>query len=310
MPRIVEVTVAPSDTERLLDDLGQARGVIGVRLQRGASVSPPGDVVSITITNRGLHPLVAALQSRGIGQSQGSLTTSGPLSVVAPGHADAVSSDTSEASWEEMEQEIARESNMTANGLAVMSLSGVLAAVGLSNNALHFVIAAMVIAPGFEPLTRISLGAVAGSRSVIRRGLVQTVTGYLALMLGAALATLLMRLLGKWPPGAESSYLPPLQLLPYWSTIEGPSILVSVAASIGGAVLIAANRAVLTAGVMIALALIPSAAMIGMAAASLDIAMGLKGLLRWAIEAALVVGLSAVVFAWKRHRTHRRVMLS
>jgi uncharacterized membrane protein len=199
---------------------------------------------------------------------------------------------------------------MTVNGLAVMSLSGVLAAIGLSNNALHLVIGAMVIAPGFEPLTRISLGAMAGSRSVVRRGLAQTFAGYLALMLGAALAILLMRLLGKWPPGTESSYLPPMQLLPYWSSIEGSSIIVSVAASIGGAVLIAANRAVLTAGVMIALALIPSAAMIGMAAASLDVAMGLKGLLRWAIEVALVLGLSAVVFAWKRHRTHRRAMLS
>ncbi len=310
MPRIVELTVAPSDTERLLGDLRQAEGIVSIRLQRGASVSPPGDAISITITNRGLHPLLAALQARSGGQHQGTVVTSGPLSVVAPGRSDAISSDTSEATWEEMEQEVARESNMTANGLSVMLLSGVIAAVGLSSNTLHFVIAAMVIAPGFEPLTRISLGAIGGSPSVVRRGLVQTCTGYLALMLGAALAILLMRLVGKSPPGAESSYLPPMQLLTYWSSIEGSSIIVSVAASVGGAVLIAANRAVLTAGVMLGLALIPSSAMIGVAGASLDLTMGLSGLLRWAIDAALVVGSSAVVFAWKRHRTHRRAMLS
>jgi uncharacterized membrane protein len=73
--------------------------------------------------------------------------------------------------------------------------------------------------------------------------------------------------------------------------------------------LIASRRAVLTAGVMIALALVPAAtiASLGVVAGQLDVAG--KGLLRWAIEVALVAATSALVFLWKRSSVQRRNIL-
>src|SRR5690606_12749644 len=95
----------------------------------------------------------------------GSLTTTEPVSTFTPGSIPAIVRDTSESTWEEMELLIGKESNMTINALLLMGISGILAALGLATKAVHFVIGAMAIAPGFEPIVRISLGTVAKSRA-------------------------------------------------------------------------------------------------------------------------------------------------
>ncbi|MBM3492617.1 MAG: hypothetical protein FJX68_19690 [Alphaproteobacteria bacterium] len=48
-----------------------------------------------------------------------------------------------------MELVIGKNSNMTGNALLVMLAAGVLAAIGIATNALHIVIGAMLIAPGY-----------------------------------------------------------------------------------------------------------------------------------------------------------------
>ncbi len=60
----------------------------------------------------------------------------------------------------------------------------------------------MLIAPGFLPLVRVSLGIVAQSPAW-RRGLVDLIKGYAAV---AASATLLLIGMGKQPLGEEASY--------------------------------------------------------------------------------------------------------
>lgn len=173
---------------------------------------------------------------------------------------------------------------------------------------MHLVIGAMVVAPGFEPLTRMALGIVAGSCGAARRGVIDTARGYAALILGAAAAGLVLRAAGEASPGGDSSYLQPETLISYWTHPTLQSLLVSAAASVAGAVLIAAHRTVLTAGVMIALALVPSATIIGMAVVWARMDLVARGAGRWLIEMALVVVLSAVVLLWKRLRGHRRTM--
>lgn len=73
--------------------------------------------------------------------------------------------------------------------------------------------------------------------------------------------------------------------------------------------MIATHRSVLTSGVMIALALIPSAVIfsMGLMTGRLDIA--IKGLQRWLIEAGLVVTTAALVFIWKRQVVQQRKMM-
>jgi uncharacterized membrane protein len=66
-------------------------------------------------------------------------------------------------------------------------------------------------------------------------------------------------------------------------------------------------RIVWTAGVMIALSLVPSAALVGMGMASLRADLVTAGAMRWAIEVVIVALTSMLVFGWKRYSIHRRL---
>lgn len=306
MARVVEVTVPPRLTEELLVQLEELPLVTGVQLHRSASVKPPGDVLVVQVPIRGLHPLLRLLAASGIGRDEGtSYTTSEPVALVDGTVAETLLSEGSDASWEEMHQILARESSMSINALLTMGVAGFLSAVGISTGAVHVVIASMVIAPGFEPLTRIALGLGAGG-SAWWRGVVDTFKAYLALAIGAAIATVLLPLLGETPLARPGSYLQPGALVDYWSSNEPSSLLLSaLAAGIGG-ILVATNRTVLTSGVMIGLALIPAATLAASGLVAGEFTIAGKALLRWSLDALLVVLASLLVFVWKRVTVQRR----
>ncbi|HEV2072627.1 MAG TPA: DUF389 domain-containing protein, partial [Thermomicrobiales bacterium] len=262
MPRIVEIAVPPDQTDTLIEALESREDVLGLRLQQGTSVQPPGDIITISTTNRSMQTLVRLLDEHGVGSDSGtSMTTSEPVSLIVPSATERLAHDTNEATWEEMESVTAKESNTTANALVVMGISGVLAAIGLATNALHLVVGAMLIAPGFEPIVRFSMGVVSRSMGW-RRGLMQTLQTYAALVLGAAITAGALRLLGTSPLGQEDTYLPSSVLVTYWTSFSATTFMVSVTAGVAGAILVASNRAVLTAGVMVALALVPGATLV------------------------------------------------
>lgn len=306
MVRTVQTVVSPERTDELLARLRRDSGLIGLRVQRQGSLHPPGDVISLETTNRSLHGIVRLLaEYRAGGDGELSILSTEPIGAVSSSMAQQIARDASESTWEEMQLRMGKDSNMTANSVIVMLIAGFLAAVGIATNALHLVIGAMVIAPGFEPITRIALGMVAGGPGW-RHGLVDTAKGYLAVLTGAVLATLVLRALGESPLVGEASYLPAGVLISYWTATSVTSVLVAALAGAAGAIVIATNRAVLTSGVMIALALIPSAAITGMAVVSGDFGLAGTSALRWLIEAGLVALLSVAVFAWKRARVQRR----
>lgn len=309
MPRRVEFTVSSEETEAVVERISTMDGLIGLRVQPGISREPKGDVVTVEITNRGLPELSRLLSDQGAGRSSTpSFSTSEPMSIVSAAAAEEIVQDVSEATWEEMEAVIAKNSNMTATALLVMAISGVLATIGIATNALHIVVGAMLIAPGFQPIVRIALGIVAKS-GAWRRGIAHTLQAYLALAGGAAGMALFLQAIGKSPLGSEVSYLPAGVLISYWTSISVPSIVVTSVAGAAGALLIATNRAILTAGVMVALALVPGAAIAALAAVSGEFEVAASGAMRWVIEAGIVLLTSMLVLFWKRSRVHRRPMM-
>lgn len=78
------------------------------------------------------------------------------------------------------------------------------------------------------------------------------------------------------------------ELVKYFTTITFEGIFVSVLASIVGTILILTNRTILTAGVMILLALVTSASIATMAFVEGDFDMGLSALGRWTLEVGII----------------------
>lgn len=311
MQRRVEIVVPPDRSGELLQAIGGLEGLLGLRISRSVSLRPPGDVISVELLNRALPALMRLLEDRGVGADERSAIQISELSaLVSPTMNEKMTWETSNSSWEEMEAMVAKEGNMTPSAALLMAVAGALAVVGVLTGALHFVIAAMVIAPGFEPIARIALGAMAGSRRVLRRGIIHTLVGYAALLAGAAATTLVLRGFGLDPLNPRASYVPGASLLALWSTVQPSSVLLSAAAGVAGALLIASGRSVLTAGVMIALGLVPAAALAAVGLATGDAALLGGSAVRWTVDAALVAGTGAVVFGWKRVRLFRRKMLA
>jgi hypothetical protein len=310
MARVVEIVVPPHETEALVAEARAAlEDLVGLQVSHGGSHQPPGDVVTLTVTNRSLYRLMRILERRGVGTEPGrSITISEPAALVSQPQRDAIENDHLDVGWEEMDFTIMRESTMRMNGLLVMGGAGVLAAVGIASGALHLVIAAMVIAPGFEPLTRIALGLVARS-AVWRPGLRDTARGYGALLAGALLGAVFMHGQGEPLLTAGRDYLASEALIRHWIDFSPKSLLIAAVAGSTGAILIANNRSVLTAGVLIAHSLIPPVAVAGAALVAGNFELAATSGLRWALEATVVVVTGLLVFSWKRAAIQKRGMM-
>lgn len=305
MQKRVEVTVSPDRTDELIGLIQELDGVTGLQVERGISLRPPGDSVTAVLSSRSLHRLMRELHERRIGFSDGSsISTSDLASVITPKSREGIGRETSDLSWEEIEVEMGKESNMTSNALLLMATSGAVTAAGIATSTLHLVLGAMIIAPGFEPISRIALGVVTRGEAWYR-GVKDVLKGYAALVAGAVLASLLLLLSGK-PLGGESTYLAPGALVSYWTTITAPGVLVSALAGAAGAILIASGRSVLTAGVLVTLALVPTATLVGMTLVAGDFPLLGRSLLRWLIDVALVAGMGIPVFLRHGSRLERR----
>ena len=92
-------------------------------------------------------------------------------------------------------------------------------------------------------------------------------------------------------------------------SITFSSLAATALASIAGVLLAATNRSVLTGGVMVALALIPSATVTGMGIVAGEWTVAGRALLCWVIEAGLVFIFPIAFFAWKQRRVQRRKMM-
>ena len=304
MPRTIEVSVRPDKADAILQRLAGCDGVVGLARQRGASLDPPGDVLTIRTTNDGTRAVLTALGDLRVTDG-GSIATSEPRSLISPSYQDGLDRESNETIWEEMGFLLRRETNLGVNYLALMALAGAVAAVGLWTDALHVVIGAMVVAPGFEPLLRLTLGFVGGPRVLATRGAGSTLAGYLALALGAGLTLLVLKTVdsGTPPDLAQRS------LVRYWTTLTPAGIVLSIIASAAGALVVVTQRSVLTVGVMIALALIPGMSIASMALVAGDPQLAVQGLVRWAVDALAVVAVGAVVVGLKQAIVHRRQAL-
>jgi hypothetical protein len=304
--RTIELTIPASRTDAFLTDL-RAVETTAIRLQRGASLEPVGDLVTLGVANAQLGEIMRIADRYDLGREGGvTMTTSIPLSVVTPAYTS-LTREVGATTWEELELSIGEDSTMRGDRTLVMAIAGVIAGLGIVSGTLHVVIGAMVIAPGFQPFARLVLGMINRS-GAWRGGLIDVLRAYGALVAGATLAALLSLGFGVDAlDGDADSYFAADALVTYWSTTTWPGVAVGAAAALCGGILVTLNRTVLTAGVMVALALVPSISLVPMALVAGEVAVAGAALLRFAIEVALVLVGTFVVFAYKRRQDGRRV---
>lgn len=304
MHRTIEVTVPPAYTDELLHELEQLEDVINFSVVRGVSVKPPGDVLTVHALNRGADQIMS-LADAAREHGEVSVSTAELTSLVDPKQEHKVANDVDEALWEEAETGLRHQGRTTSNFLTLMGMGGAIAATGFIVEATPQTIAfvsASIIAPGFEPLAKIPVGLALRRWSVVRRGLWSVVVGYLVLMISAALAFLLLRLTGVV---AVDEFLGNSQV----EELTNPTlreILVSACAAVAGITMVVAYRFSVLAGPLMALVLIPAAAMIGVALASGRLDLMYEGVMRLGLDILLVVLAGVLVVLLKQALFHRR----
>lgn len=308
MSRKVQVSLPPEETDGVIARARELEGLIGIRVNRNASILPKGDVLELDLINPEVNNFLGILEEMGLlDVDTVSITTSRPTNVISKSSSSQILSETHETSWEDMLKNLLHQSNMSSNTLLVMFFAGVIAALGISSDSLHVVVGAMLIAPGFEPISRLVMGLLT-KHVDWKNGAADIFKGYIVLILGSVAGGIIIKLLGKEVFPGSSSYLENGVLLEYWSTITATSLIVSVIASLAGGLIIMSNKSLLTAGVMVALALIPAGALIGLGLLEGNFALAGKGATRLLLEIGIVAFFSGFIFAWKRLSTHNRNM--
>ena len=161
--------------------------------------------------------------------------------------------DAAIAAREELYAEVEKSSQLDLNYLVFIALSTVVAAIGLVENNVAVVIGAMVIAPLLGPNLALSLGTALGDVSLMRRSVI-------ALLTGVALAVLISALIGKlWAFNLSSSEF-------MSRTNAGlDSVVLALASGAAAALSLTARQSSALVGVMVAVALLPPAAVLGIA---------------------------------------------
>lgn len=302
--RTITLTVPPAATDGLARGLQELPGVVGLAVHRGASLKPPGDQLVVEALSTASDEVMARARAAA-GDGPFSVTTAEATSLTDPSAQPLIDADRDEAVWEEMESRLLQEGSATPNFVALTAFGGAVALAGLVSEPVPQAIAlvsASVIAPGFEPLAKFPLGVVLGRWGLAWKGLRSAAAGYLVLIAAAAL-TLWGLVAGGVISAEQFTGNPQVRRLTGISAVD---LLVSAGGALAGMTMIAAFRHDVLPGALMALMLVPAAAMVGGAAALGRWDLAASGLGRAGIDVLLMVGAGLLVFGSKRASAHRR----
>ncbi len=173
-------------------------------------------------------------------------------------------------------------------------VSAVIATAGLLLDSPATVVGSMVIAPLIGPAMAAAVGSVIDDTDLFRRGITLQVLGVVLAIVSATLFAAFVEIANLIPPGLD-----PLSL----SEVEerlAPSVLslaVAIGAGIAGAVSLMTGVSAALVGVMIAVALIPPAATVGIGIAYNEPALAVGSAVLVAVN-VLSINLAALVVLW------------
>ncbi|OUJ74667.1 DUF389 domain-containing protein [Hymenobacter crusticola] len=305
MHRTLELSIPPTATDALQQELASLDEVIGLSLQRGASLKPVGDILLVHVLNRGADEVLRRARAAVSKPEELSVVTSEASSFISPADHHAVDDDRDEAIWEEMESGLRHQGRITTNYLLLMGLGGIIAAIGLVSEpvpqAVAFV-ASAIIAPGFDPMTKVPLGLVLRHWKLIWHGLKSAFVGYAVLIAAAAATMATLVATGE----TDVTTLTTNSEVQHLLHPKLPELLVAAAGALSGVVMLAAFRRSFQAGPLIAMAFIPAAALIGAGLVVGRPDLATEGLERFGADWGFIVGLG-VPFLWLKQRfLHRR----
>jgi uncharacterized hydrophobic protein (TIGR00271 family) len=263
----LRVSVPDRLTEQVLAVLRGAEGVSGLAVVRGASLLPPGDVVTADVAREGANPVIDALRELGV-HREGTLRVETVDTWVseaayraekaAPGaSADAVV-------WAEVERRAYRDSELNWTYLSFMVLATLIAGVAIVQDSPVLVVGAMVLGPEFGPIAAIGLALVRRRWHLLGLATGTLLVGFAAAILLVLLAALAARGVG-WV-----SYDDVVSGRTQTAFIDHPdhwNLVVALVAAAAGVLSLTSGRTTSLSGVFISVTTVPAAGNIALGVA-------------------------------------------
>jgi uncharacterized hydrophobic protein (TIGR00271 family) len=300
--------VSPADvTAQLRPILVSDASVLNLSVAEGSVHHPDGDAIQFDVLQGEANEVIARLRALGIDERGSIVLEPVTTSISALGaQAESVRARFDEFApvWEEVDARIRSGGRFPPSWFALLTIAGLIAAVGLLTNSQILIVGAMVVGPEYGAIVALAYGVTRRDSPLIRKSSLALTGGFAIAIIAALLLGLVIRAAGLEPRLFELGVRPVSSLI---NTPDWFSFIVAFLAGIVGVISLTEARTSTLIGVFISVTTIPAAADIGVSLAfgSTDETLGsFEQLLLnvFVLAAVAVIGIPTQRLIWTRVR--------
>lgn len=302
----VRVVSPASLTGQLVERLTAAPGVQNLVVLREAVRRPQGDAVHFDLSDGAANPVLRELRELGLAR-HGSISVErvdATLTAVGSvGKTGALRRETAPV-WEMVEATIRGGAIYAPSFYGLLTIAGLIGAVGILDNSQILIVGAMVVGPEYNAIIAVALGFSIRERPLARDGLLALLWGFLAAIVTTFLFGLAVKASGDTPAQYLEGVRPVADLI---NTPNVFSVVVAILAGLVGVISLTESRANALIGVFISVTTIPAAASIGVSVAYASWSEAWGSLEQLLLNVVLLTvvgagGLSTQRIIWRRMR--------
>jgi uncharacterized hydrophobic protein (TIGR00271 family) len=302
----VRVVSPASFTGQLIDMLAAAPTVHNVVVQAGAARHPEGDAVQFDLNDEAANPVLGALRDMGLDRTGVICVDRVDAALTVQPSVDrdrgALRRETAPV-WEMVDAVIRAGQAYAPSFYILLTIAGLIGAVGLLTNSQVLIVAAMVVGPEYNAIIGVASGVSKRDRGAVRDGLLALLWGFLAAIVVTLLFGLAVRGSGKTPAPFLAGVRPVADFI---NTPDVFSVIVALLAGIVGVVSLTEARANALIGVFISVTTIPAAASVGVSIAYGSWGEAGGSTLQLLLNVSLLIAVGAAGLSTQRSIWHRR----
>ena len=263
--------VSPPDvTAELLGSLSSRSGVLNMLVLPGVARRPDGDAVQFDVIAAEANEVLEDLRRLGVAQ-RGSIVID-DIGTELSERADEAEARAPRALrlspvWEQAEARIRAGGRYPPSWFVLLTIAGLIAAVGIFTNSQILIVGAMVVGPEYSAIISVALGIDERDGTRIRAGAVALLLGFLIAVIVTLAFSVAVRAWGLELEAFRLGVRPVSNLI---NTPDAFSVVVATLAGVVGVVSLVEERTGALIGVFISVTTIPAAADIGVSAAFED----------------------------------------
>jgi uncharacterized hydrophobic protein (TIGR00271 family) len=279
-------------TGQLLEWLSATPGVQNLLVLPETVSRPEGDAVHFDLSDGAANPVFQELRNLGLAR-QGSISVERVDATLTDAgsvrETGALRRETAPV-WEMVEAIIRGGAVYAPSFYALLTIAGLIGAVGILTNSQILIVGAMVVGPEYNAIVAVALGFSTRDRPLVRDGLLALLWGFLAAIVITLLFGLAVRASGDTPTQFLQGVRPVSDLI---NTPNVFSVVVAILAGLVGVISLTESRANALIGVFISVTTIPAAADAGVSVAYGSWSEALGSLLQLLLNVFLLIAVGA-----------------